>query len=425
MNELSEQEKDFVRRVFVDEESVLAKSSDKIRAFLLEYPDILLEHSSDSKPDCFDFPLHLLCEDLVIPDGRPVRIRQIRQLMEMDSSCLLKPSHRHNLPLHCTLVSLFIQFERTCVDTAWMELLKSMIQAQPAALTVQNYDSDTALHLACRGRLIGTLPIVRLLFEANSEAAMVRDDDGQLPLHFACMNMLPEEVVKFLIQECPASILVPDAVGNLPLHSACSSRTGLIFDNIQLLVESYPIALTHKNNRKQTPLHIACGRTNSVDVIEFLVRKNRDVLCWQDQNGCLPLHYICGIYFVKDMFALMRLHMPLLPQLIQVKNKQGKTPGQDDGRWFRNFSKQAIGRLQEEHAVRETLKWMNAAARTLQSCEDNISGARFVIEWINKHNADCHEELALIENKLTELVDTYSQKDIRRFHFEGGERPFE
>jgi ankyrin repeat protein len=84
-----------------------------------------------------------------------------------------------------------------------------------------------------------------------------------------------------------------------------------------------------RNENKETPLHVACQNHASVRVIEYLVQKNRDILGWQDQDGNLPLHYIFKTFCVSEMVALLRLHMPLLPQCpiaLMCKNENKKTP---------------------------------------------------------------------------------------------------
>jgi ankyrin repeat protein len=271
MNELSEHEKAFVGRVFADYKSVLKKSSEKIHVFLQEYPDIL---------DQTGYPLHSLCGELYDAESQPLRalrIRQIQQLMDIDASCLSTLDWDGNSPLHCILYGLP---DDQTEDHALMDLLKSMIRVEPNALYIENHNGDTPLHVACSFEIgESALAIVRLFLEVDSELAMVRNYRDELPLHAACSNQ-PPEVVKLLIHECPESVLMQDANRNTILHEAFGT-----LDNFQLLVQSCPIALRCKNKMKQTPSHTACEKNASVDVIEFLVQKNREFLGWQDWKG--------------------------------------------------------------------------------------------------------------------------------------------
>jgi ankyrin repeat protein len=398
MNRLSEQEKAFVRRVYVNDESILQNSWEKIRAFLNEYPE-LLEFSSSSFYER-EFPLFRLIGDLHYADLRPVRIQQIQQLMEIDASCLLMQDHGQDLPLHCILNRLSSEFLE---DLAWMGLLSNIVSAQPSALDIQDIAGDTALHVACR--VVGTnaLTVVRLLLEAQPKTALARNYLGELPLHLAS-TFQPTEVVQFLIHESPNSMSVQDRGGNLPLHTACSGYKTM--DNIELLVDSYPIALTCKNEQKEAPLHIACQGQASVEVIEYLAQKNFEILSWQDQDGCLPLHYICENYPPRDLLTLMRLHMPLLPQLMQVKNQRGSIPGQQRDPWFPKFSKLAIKRLEEEHQILETLDRMSTVAEALQPNEA-FPVAHIILKWTQNQIKTCIEKLTEIESELDNLVETY------------------
>jgi ankyrin repeat protein len=335
--------------------------------------------------------------------------------MEIDVSCLLQPDHGQNVALHCMADGVSHQLLN---DPAWMGLLSDIVSAQPSALGIQNIVGDTALHVACR--VVGTnaLTVVRLLFQANSKAAMVPNNDGELPMHLAS-SFQPTEVVQFLIQESPTSVIVHDRGGNLPLHAACSGRNTI--DNIKLLIDSCPTALTCKNEKKETPLHIACQTNASVRVIEYLIQRNREIVGWQDEDGCLPLHYVCGKYPAKAIFALMRLHMPLLPQLIMVKNRLGLTPIHRREMWFKIFSNRAFRKFEEENTIRETLDWMNTVTEALQPSKA-YPGAIILLHWTKDQKEACMEKLSLIELELDGLVATYAQhvhdESMRRILYE-------
>lgn len=193
MISLSESEITFVRRIFVDDESVLEKSSDKIRAFLQEYPDIL-----PGLEDNRYFSLHRLCRNLSAANGRDVRIRLIQQLIDIDASCLLKQDWNETVPLHNILIACRLSHE-IMDDPACMELMQNMIRAQPTALSA----GTRALDYACDVQGEYTLKLIRLLFEANPEAAMIRNDEGDLPLHEDATGLLQEE---YSIQETMESM---------------------------------------------------------------------------------------------------------------------------------------------------------------------------------------------------------------------------
>jgi hypothetical protein len=317
-HQFSKKERAFIEHVFVDVESVLEKSSEKIRAFIREYPRLLDEPSRDIRNPL----LHRLCMDLARnADRRAIRIRQIQQLIDIDPSCLLKQDDFQNVPV----VRLHNRDECN-EDPAVMELLNRMVRAMPSALTVQNRYGETVLHMACNSSMF-----VPFFFEANPKAAMIRD-----------------------------------IIGQTPLHIACESR----------------------------PAH----------VVEYLLQQNRDVLRCQDDRGFLPLHQVCDRYPLAEMIVLMRRHMPLLPELMTVKDKEGRKPGDYWDEVHENSMEQITTLLEEEYSTQECMNWMNEVTETLQPYQVNLV-ASIVLHWTKTHNKKGLEKLTSIEAELNNLVD--------------------
>jgi ankyrin repeat protein len=283
-----------------------------------------------------------------------------------------------------------------------MDLLNSVVRAQPSAVSMKTkyeyrgYGGETALHIVCRD-VSGptTLTLVRLLCEADPRAVMVHNYRGELPLHLAAFSQTTD-VVQFLIQAYPDGITHRDNFGDLPLHIACYNNAPGV---IQLLVESCPHALTYQNSYDETPLHNACDAPRSFDVIELLAQNGREVLSWQDKYRCLPLHNICDNYPLQELLPYLRLHMPLLPQLIKIKNQWGKTPGQKS-----NFVEQVTGLLVEEASIKETMNSMesNLEAKEALQLSEVIPVAS--IEWLKENKEKSLKRLASIEAELNDLV---------------------
>ncbi len=77
---------------------------------------------------------------------------------------------------------------------------------------------------------------------------------GRLPIHYACWNVAPLEVIQALITASPDSIKVEDSARWLPLHRACYYYASL--NVLNLLIESYPEGIDHLNKKEETPLDI-------------------------------------------------------------------------------------------------------------------------------------------------------------------------
>jgi ankyrin repeat protein len=74
---------------------------------------------------------------------------------------------------------------------------------------------------------------------------------GILPMHTACMNQAPLEVIHYLCENYPNSCRERDDEGNLPVHLACYSSAPL--DSIQYLVQKWPESLQETNRTGDTP----------------------------------------------------------------------------------------------------------------------------------------------------------------------------
>ena len=100
-------------------------------------------------------------------------------------------------------------------------LLTFYFQANPAAAAVKGgTHGGLPLHIAIRSaNLSGDESIVKALIKAYPEAVKVADEDGSLPLHYACgfhvdKTCLP--VVKLLLQAHPEGASAPGPLNFYP-----------------------------------------------------------------------------------------------------------------------------------------------------------------------------------------------------------------
>ena len=109
------------------------------------------------------------------------------------------------------------------------------------------------------------------------------------PLHYACANGAPLEVVQLLISK-GAKVNQPDEYGSTPLHVACAK--GAPLEVVQLLI-SKGANIHQKNEWGETPLHYACANGASLDVVQLLISKGAKVN-QPSKEGLTPLHYACA-----------------------------------------------------------------------------------------------------------------------------------
>eukprot|EP00592_Proboscia_alata_P007752 CAMPEP_0194357784 /NCGR_PEP_ID=MMETSP0174-20130528/5218_1 /TAXON_ID=216777 /ORGANISM="Proboscia alata, Strain PI-D3" /LENGTH=425 /DNA_ID=CAMNT_0039127953 /DNA_START=33 /DNA_END=1310 /DNA_ORIENTATION=- len=152
-----------------------------------------------------------------------------------------------------------------------------------------------------------------------------------LPLHLACArDDVPLSFIYALLIHFPNSVKSADAQGMLPLHYACSNN--LPTDIISMILCAYPDAASMAEPiDKRLPLHQACfwGRRSAtcstMAVLNKLVFANPDCLLAKDRNGHTPLD-------------LLELNMDELEQ----DNEEENTEDEDWYESLKEFLEQSI-----------------------------------------------------------------------------------
>ena len=179
-------------------------------------------------------------------------------------------------------------------------------------------------------------------------AAERRSDYDSTPLHLACRNGPPLDIVQMLIAASPLTVSMSDSFGWLPLHYACANEASE--EVLSLLVEHYPESKTCIDKRMRTPLHFALGHSDRpVNVTTVLLLSDTGAALFADENGMLPLHYACAYGVEEDVLQVLTdNHI----QTIIATDKRGRTPihfvmGNGD----RSFSPGLVNLLISIHAA--------------------------------------------------------------------------
>jgi hypothetical protein len=103
------------------------------------------------------------------------------------------------------------------------------------------------------------------------------------------------EVIKFLIEkasrECPVKKFMVD------YHFTVLQCVYLSLEVIEVLIEAYPNAVNVTDTERNLPLHTACLRVATFEVIQLLLdrfvgdKQHHNGLSIADNNECLPIHY--------------------------------------------------------------------------------------------------------------------------------------
>lgn len=122
-------------------------------------------------------------------------------------------------------------------------------------------------------------------------AAERRGDYDTVPLHLACRNDPPADVIQLLLMASPEMVRAADSFGWLPLHYACANDASE--EVLTLLVMEYPESVTSVDKRKRTPLHFALGRAERpADKGVVLLLSETGAALFPDENGMLVSFFL-------------------------------------------------------------------------------------------------------------------------------------
>ena len=206
--------------------------------------------------------------DVAISDKAPLFV--IRAIVEADSQSLLLrrgPNGTRCNPLH-----LAVREKEPLLGA-----LGYLVEKRKAALLEWDGAGRVPLHLAADD---APLEVVKLLIDWCSQALLMKDSDNRTPLHVAVAaeswesqdkawlvkpvklrslmtSFRSADVIKCLVEAFPGALLVKDDDGNTPLHIAVRFAS---VEVVQLLVKKCPDALFEKDKSDGLPLHVAMRR---------------------------------------------------------------------------------------------------------------------------------------------------------------------
>mmetsp|Transcript_26271 Transcript_26271/g.30517 ORF Transcript_26271/g.30517 Transcript_26271/m.30517 type:complete len:565 (+) Transcript_26271:225-1919(+) len=229
-------------------------------------------------------------------------------------------------PLHRSIESLSEASNRTpdsqtgpspntpCPLQVIENILQSPIGKQSCVQTTRD-GLFTPLHLCCRNLIPDE--ITKIIAEANPQALMMQDEEGDTPLHSAFRYGGSNEIITIFIElgfnhldlcagtyeeeDCFFSICNDE--GDSPLHTALSHEAS--GKSAQLLLDAFPQGILTVNSRFQTPLHVA-AEYGRYDIIEVMLRSHASLdsldslLNMEDNVGLTPIFILweqaCNIH---------------------------------------------------------------------------------------------------------------------------------
>jgi ankyrin repeat protein len=127
-----------------------------------------------------------------------------------------------------------------------------------------------------------------LLHYLDFDVIRSQDDSGKLPIHIACRNKAPVEVLALILELDPATLQIADRSGALPLHECC--RENAEYASVRCIVEQGGVGtLAARNHEGALPLHVLCGSTNPpLRAIQYLIESFRGSVAAPTNAGRYP-----------------------------------------------------------------------------------------------------------------------------------------
>jgi ankyrin repeat protein len=162
---------------------------------------------------------------------------------------------------------------------------------------------NTPLHLASGE---GYMPVVKALLSVDSNI-LANNNHGNLPIHLAASKGKSEES-KYLLRQMYAT------TRRIPLHELVEDLTWI----------SNPNSTEFDVPPLRYALHFEVLSTDDVvEIIEFLVERNPELLCSRDQDGSLPLHVACRR---GAAFTIVQSLVDLCKASVKSTTPQGDLP---------------------------------------------------------------------------------------------------
>mmetsp|Transcript_1396 Transcript_1396/g.2001 ORF Transcript_1396/g.2001 Transcript_1396/m.2001 type:complete len:776 (-) Transcript_1396:107-2434(-) len=180
-----------------------------------------------------------------------------------------------------------------CRNCPPIDIIENLLNAAPDIVRWADSFGWLPLHYACANG--ATEDVLRILADAFPESKTATDRRGRTPLHFALGNTdsPPTAAAVYLLSSTGAASC-PDENGMLPLHYACAY--GAPEEALHVLTDNNADSITQTDRNGRTPLHFALGnadRQASPSVVKLLLSENPDVVNMTDKDRAdLPLHLL-------------------------------------------------------------------------------------------------------------------------------------
>jgi len=207
---------------------------------------------------------------------------ELSTLLELVPDGALLPSDTGDVPIFTALMQQ--PFREDIVDL--------LLSHEPkCALAPRAVDGSCALHTGLELRLPPAL--IRKLLEVAPKAIRLPNSDDKLPLHFACWQCAPADLILTLLDMFPESIWEKESKygQNALMYCAQYSRSSRDMVVVKKIIALDEYIINETNNDKRTALHLAAMNGSSLEMVTTLLEAGPQHLDSIDTRGMTPVQY--------------------------------------------------------------------------------------------------------------------------------------
>ena len=154
-----------------------------------------------------------------------------------------------------------------CAVSGSVELVSFLIRVAGCEINARGFEGRTILHKTCEKNHLGVVKYLVTVIKCGIEA---EDRNGDTPLHIACSLTGSIDLVSCLIKVAGCDINARGFEGRTILHKACEKNH---FGLVKFLVTEIKCDLEANDRNSDTPLHIACACSGSVNLVRYLIQE--------------------------------------------------------------------------------------------------------------------------------------------------------
>lgn len=170
------------------------------------------------------------------------------------------------------------------------------------------------------------MEVVRCLYNFYPRMANAKDNEGDLPLHYAARYSESTEMIQFLLQANPSATKVKGEGNLVPLHNALFNESNRRVHIVKCLLDADPSAAKVVNSDGDTSFHIALDQECNADIIDQLIKAFPEGLLTPNDIGYLPLHAACFTKDVPRTKENVDLLLSAKPEAAQCPSVSGHLP---------------------------------------------------------------------------------------------------